>query len=566
MALTTVSCEDFLGTEPIDKIDVKQYYTDEKGLMAGLAGVYDPLTSEDLYANNMSNTYNMTTDENFDSRSYTTTGLGVNIFTTADASIANLWKTLYLGINRANDFIANASIPQMDETKRQAMIGEALFLRGYYHYLLVSFYGNVPLKLTPTTNPNDVYVEQTPLKDVYAQILKDMTEAEGKVLTSSDIGSPSRVSKTVVQGILARVCLQMAGFPLKDTSKYAEALAWAKKVQASGEHALNTTFDPSFNTAAYVVAAPAPNNIAVAAFTNSAYRQIFINLAQDKYNIKECMWEADMKGNRYDDAYQENSRLGSTNGIAFSNTSFLGTPQDPGFCWGFVRATTRHFLSYKSTDGNKTSLDTRRDWNLAPFSYKVIAMPDKTNIVAESPNTNVQGFGRDIGKWRRRYELNKKNQNFTNQNFPILRYSDVLLMIAEASNQVNNGPNAEAITAINQVRRRGYGVDINTPSVTADLTSAETGGKDSFQKAIEDERMRELCYEGLRRFDLIRWGKYLSNLQLVANDYMSLGSTNGNYYASLGSRTVAGDPRFLLYPIPSKEMAINKKLVQNPGW
>jgi starch-binding outer membrane protein, SusD/RagB family len=511
----SVSCTDFLNTEPIDKVAIEQYYTDEEGLTQALAGVYDPLGTQPLYGNSIFLAYNGCTDEGFYARSSIVTGVVMNNFDPTSTEIYDFWKTAYLGINRANDLIAHIDLPKMDEAKRQVILGEALFLRGYYHFLLVSHFGDIPLKLTPTTNPNDVFIPQTATKDVYAQILKDMTDAEGKVNTSSSMGYSSRVSKTVVEGILARVCLQMAGFPLNDTSKYAEALAWTKKVQSSGEHELRTTYNSSL--------------------TNSAYSQIFIDQAQDIYDVKESMWEIDFKGDR-SDSYAETGRLGNTNGITLTNLALTPTL---GYSYGNIRGTARLYKAYKTGD-------LRRDWVLAPFTYN-------QTTGAHIPITNTTG-------WRRYFEKStNKNKNATDINFPVLRYADVLLMLAEAENQVN-GPTAIAYDIVNQIRRRGFGLDISTSSNDADLPAGLS--KVDFQLAIENERMLELCFEGMRHLDLIRWDKYVSTMNTLGVEIATGGGSSA--YGGLGGKNVT--IRNLLYPIPAKELALNKKLTQNTGW
>ncbi|PXY43173.1 RagB/SusD family nutrient uptake outer membrane protein [Flavobacterium hydrophilum] len=544
--MMTSSCEDFLNTEPTDKISLEQYYTNEEGLTQALAGVYDPLGSEKIYGNNLYTYLEVCTDEGYYARSAQTTGVQVYNFNPSSTEVTNLWTELYNGVNRANDLIAHINVPKMDEEKRQVILGEALFLRGYYYFMLVSRFGDVPLKLTPTTSPNSVQIPKTATAEVYAQILKDMTDAEAKVATSSSIGYPSRVSKTVVQGILARVCLQMAGYPLMDTAKYADALSWSKKVIDSGEHALNVSYntDPAYNSFNQTIATVPVNS-------NNAYRQIFINHASDVYDIKESMWEIEFKGNRTD-GYSDAGRLGSQNGITMapsSATSVLLT--NLGYCYGFVKGTGRLWSKYGTGD-------LRRDWVLTTYTF---AVNNTTNVATKTAISKTQPYTRDCGKWRREYEtLTPKNKNYTPINFPVLRYSDVLLMYAEAENQVN-GATTNAYEAINQVRRRGYGLPINTPSAAADLTGLNAG---AFQLAIEDERMRELCFEGLRKMDLIRWNKFVATMNSVGAEIGANTNATAQQYGGLGGKSVTA--RNLLFPIPSLEILSNKALTQSELW
>ncbi len=556
VAAVTSSCENFLDTEPIDKIALEQYITSEEGLTQSLAGVYDQLGSDALYGNMLYYRLEACTDEGYYARSAQKTGPQVYDFNRTDVDVTNMWTALYSGIDRANVLIANINVPEMDETKRQVILGEALFLRGYYHFMLVTRFGDVPLKIKPTTSPNGASAPRTPTAEVYAQIIKDMTEAEAKVSTSAAIGYSSRVSETVVEGILARVCLQMAGYPLMDTSKYADALSWSKKAIDSGENGLKVTYNSDTKYNVFNPSATPVNT------SNNAYRQIFIDESEDVYDVRENMWEIDFKGNRAD-GYLETGRLGVQIGITMTPSSasspLLGSL---GYCYGFIKGTGVLFKKYDAT-----GLDLRRDWALTTYTF---AVNNTTNIATKTNITKTMAYGRDCGKWRREYEaLLPKNKNYSPTNFPILRYADVLLMYAEASNQVN-GPTASAVEYVNQVRRRGYGFPINTPNVVSDMPATASTSKTNMQLFIEDERMRELCFEGLRKSDLIRWGKFYETMQMVSNDQRTQTTNAGQQYGALGGENVGNDAtktKYLLLPIPSLEILANKSIKDNnPGW
>ncbi|MNF70933.1 SusD family protein [compost metagenome] len=468
-----------------------------------------------------------------------------------------MWAELYNGINRANDLIAHIDLPQMDEDKRQTILGEALFLRGYYYFLLVSKFGDVPLRLTPTTSPNQAALAKTPAAEVYAQILKDMTAAEAKV-SSTKPQAASRVYKTVVQGILARVCLQMAGYPLMDTAKYVDALAWSKKVIDSGQHQLNVSFKTTAASGQAATYYNTFNPTIIANVSNNAYRQIFINAGEDVYDTNESMWEIEFTGNRTD-GYVEGGRLGNNIGITFSPAATNPLVASMGHCYGFLKGTGKLFRSYDAT-GN----DLRRDWVLTTYTLN-----NGTGARVNLAKT-IQ-YGRDCAKWRREYEtLTPKNKNYTTINFPVLRYADVLLMYAEAENQVN-GPTATAVETVNKVRRRGYGqTNVSNPYTLSDAaTLTAASSKTSFQLFIEDERMRELCFEGTRRSDLIRWNKFVSTMNAVGADMAAAPTTGpltyGNQqYGKLGGQNVV--EKHLLFPIPSLEISSNPLIEQNTGW
>lgn len=352
----------------------------------------------------------------------------------------------------------------------------------------------------------------------------------------------------------------MAGYPLNDVAKYNDALAWSKKVIDSGQHSLNVTFQttpPAGKPANYYDVVNPSNGIT----SNNAYRQVFINEAADSYDTQELMWEADFKARG--GGYNEGGRVGNNNGITFQPTS--SNPLFGRYCWGFIKGTGKLFRAY-----DVTGADLRRDWNLTTYTVNN-STAAKTNLAK-----TVQ-YGRDCAKWRRDYEINLSgDQNYTAINFPILRYADVLLMFAEAENQVN-GPTAAAQAAVNQVRRRGYGrTDVSAPYALADAaTTTAAGSKAAFQQFIEDERMRELCFEGLRKMDLIRWNKFVDTMKAVSDDMAAAPTTgpltlgNQQYGALAGRNVFNGGNKFLLFPIPSLEMASNTlipKESQNPGW
>lgn len=650
------ACKKFLATTPTDSLLPEEYYDSEAKLLNALAGVYYPLETASMYGNFLNSDYNVS-DEAFYQRSTQTTGVPAYNFDYADATVAGFWQQCYIGIERANMLIANINQANIAEGRRAPILGEALFLRGYYYFLLASNFGDVPLKTEPTKSPSaeDVQLPRTPVKQVYAQILADMTKAEGLTNKITDLSFAGRVGKTTVEGILARVCLTMAGAPLKDESKYAEAKAWALKVMESGEHRLN----PS-------------------------YKQLFVNMHQDLYDIKDSMWEVEFKGNGAD-GLGSNGRVGSLAGIQMQVATGIGLKI--GYSYGFLHTTARLFNLFQPGD-------LRRDWNLAPYNY-ITTYADRYYY---NYYTAAQVYNRDAAKFRREaYVLDNKNQNATPINFPLLRYSDVLLMFAEAENHIN-GPTAQAYDAINQVRRRGFGLNPATASTsvsvvsgitlatagntgylitlnnipvtlsggggseaTADATVSTSNGKvlaiaitnpgknytsaptvtigaswvantdyatgtqvangnnvytvttagkststapvqtsgassaattgavftwagtratatatiataavdlsglnqTSFQQAVEDERSRELCFETLRRPDLIRWGKWVNTMNTVGAEIRANAGTTFSYGGLAGSNVL---PKHLLFPIPAAEITVNKQATQNPGW
>lgn len=517
--LSLSACNDFLDTKPIDFVSPVNYYENEAELNTALNAVYDPLGSSALYGDAMLGRMGLDADESYYTR-ILTSGPAVFNIVPSDNYITNFWATCYDGINRANLLLENLDKAQdISQVNKDAIHGEALFLRSYYYLLLVSNYGDVPLILHSLPNAEQTDIARTPAKEVYDQIISDMTISEGLVKPINQIGFGGRVSKSAVRGILARACLYAAGNPVNDLKRYAEAKDWAKKVMddAAAGHRLNPD-----------------------------YSQIFINYAQDKYDYRESIWEVEFWGNRVD-AYVEGGRVGVNNGIRTSNS-------DLGYTYGFIATTGQLFHRFQNnSDG--TSSDLRRDWSIAPYSW--------SSSAAKIYYSPTQIYERDCGKFRREYELlSPKNKNFSNQNFPILRYSDVLLMFAEAENQINNGPTAAAYNAINQVRRRAYGKLLpNAINLAeADLSNLD---KTSFQEAIEEERSRELSFECLRKADLVRWNIFIPAMKRALTAFNNE-APSSRQFGSIGFKNVTD--RDVVWPIPSRDLGLNKLLKQNTGW
>ena len=601
------SCKKFLDTKPEDNLTPLNFYDTEQQLNFALAATYSPLGDAALYAGRIGRS-GLDADDGFYDRNTDIYGVSSYNVATADPNVQAWWRTCYIGINRANLLLANLNKPKMDETARAVIEGETKFLRAYYYFLLVSNFGAVPMILAPVEKIESTAVPRTSVKDVYAQIIADMEDAEKKVKTATQVGFGGRINKSAVRGLLARVNLFMAGFPLKDETRYAEARKWAKMVKDDPAHQLNPD-----------------------------YSQVFINYAADLYDIKESIWEIEFFGNTQD-VWRESGQVGTNLGITYSSE----TDPEQGYGYGFLNPTGVLWEKYE----NPTTLysyDLRRDWAIAPFSLGG-GIP-----AAKVPRPITQIYQRDAGKYRREYEkVYPKEKNYSPINFPVLRFSDVLLMFAEADNFVNKGATAEAIEAVNMVRRRAYGKYLNgqgnvsesirsitltngganytsaplvtitggggtgatatavwssstkkvtgititnpgqkftaIPTITitggagtgaaavatltspddADLKAAQTSGQAIFLETIQDERSRELCFEALRKGDLVRWGILVKNMREVLDHIVAAGLPSSMEYVQWSYRNVSD--RDVVWPIPAYEIGLNSALSQNSGW
>ncbi len=602
--LSFSSCKKWLGTEPTDFLSTTNYFKTESELKSALSGVYNIVGNGGLWGSYANYLLGWQAEESYMNRLSLNGPFNYN-YSGGDPYMTALWNALWNGINRANVLLANIdNSKQIDQSVRDKIKGEALFLRGYYYFLLVQYWGGVPIKNRPTGSVEDVNMERNSVQEVYEQILSDMTTAEPLVQGIKRLGFGSTVNKSAVRGMLARVCLTMAGEPLKDVAKYQDAKTWAKKVIDDTEagHSLN----PS-------------------------YPDIFIKMLRDEYDIKESIWEADFYGNNTNPATLSFSEWGNN---AYINGPFSYAGSATGRCDAYMSITSKFYDVFEEGD-------LRKWWSIAHFTYV------NSNINGEKTLKNIptNAAGKWVlepGKWRREFETDpSKPTAFTSSaNVPLLRYSDVLLMYAEAENGIN-GPTAEAINAVNKVRQRAWSTGVKNITVTnggsgyteaptvtfsagngstatgtatisggqvtgitldrdqtgvtfynegkytdpptitisggggsgaeatatiysihdGDVTPAQSASKEAFLSLIQDERMREFNMEGQRKADLLRWGIFLRVNQDMGN--VAQQDSPGSAFVLSFSRVQARD---LLMPIPNDELTNNQKMVQNPGW
>ena len=586
----------FLDTDP-QIIPDDGYYNSEQKLIYGLAGVYGVLNSEALYGNyyslQIANADDLCYFNNYNNSESRPDRYNHSAGT---AAIYDTWSKLYEGIKNANRYIEAVEKTEIDPGKLSVDIGlyiaEARFLRAYYHFLLAQAWGDVPLRVKATTspNPNDVQMAAMPQE----QVLKwcaDEIEATIPDLYEPIDNTPSRVSQTVAQGILARVYLFMAGDSVKQIDgldkkeMYRRAAYWANEVIASHKHDLN-----------------------------ESYEEVFINMIRDQYDTQfhESMWEAEFLGDRTSATDWTNGRIGDLIGLRSQSRTTNYSEWACNYSYGYYNGSYTLWQLYWENDrtadetASATVIDKRLTWNLPGYNYRgmnnqkisyknkagetVTRYLQQTQSMFKTPwvyNNNfampdIEGLDqtiedafdpadlvydptvmcavRNAGKWRREtvYEKQMSAKSlYTTINFPILRYADVLLMYAEAINEYAGAPDDQAKEAIREIRKRA-GVKTDESLL---------GDYRSFRDLVRNERGRELAFEGLRKWDLIRWGTFVEKMhnagtnQPTENKYRNVSYTN---YASANYANVTA--RHIYLPIPTKELAVNHALRQNPLW
>lgn len=586
----------FLDTDP-QIIPDDGYYNSEQKLIYGLAGVYGVLNSEAIYGNyyslQIANADDLCYFNNYNNSESRPDRYNHSAGT---ATIYDTWSKLYEGIKNANRYIEAVEKTEIDPGKLSVDIGlyiaEARFLRAYYHFLLAQAWGDVPLRVKATTspNPNDVQMAATPQEQVLKWCANEI-EATIPDLYEPIDNTPSRVSQTVAQGILARVYLFMAGESVKQIDgldkkeMYRRAAYWANEVIASHKHDLN-----------------------------ESYEEIFINMIRDQYDTQfhESMWEAEFLGDRTSATDWTNGRIGDLIGLRSQSRTTNYSEWACNYSYGYYNGSYTLWQLYWENDrtadetASATVIDKRLTWNLPGYNYRgmnnqkisyknkagetVTRYLQQTQSMFKTPwvyNNNfampdIEGLDqtiedafdpadlvydptvmcavRNAGKWRREtvYEKQMSAKSlYTTINFPILRYADVLLMYAEAINEYAGAPDDQAKDAIREIRKRA-GVKTDESLL---------GDYRSFRDLVRNERGRELAFEGLRKWDLIRWGTFVEKMhnagtnQPTENKYRNVSYTN---YASANYANVTA--RHIYLPIPTKELAVNHALRQNPLW
>jgi starch-binding outer membrane protein, SusD/RagB family len=496
------SCKKYLDQQPITAVGTDFVFSDVPNTLKALAGVYNALTGDQGYGIRLSLYYTVDTDETQgpggtidDDRR----GLARYAATPANLQINAPFSQIFRGIEYANICIDN--IPKMDlytsgsdqqKKQLQRMLGEALTLRAQFYLEAIRNWGDLPANFAPAyaQAANDPFPIRTNRDSIYNRLIADLKTAADLVPWRNDLTtigdvSDERITKGTIKGLRARIALFRAGYSLRNTTSVMQAPAdsltyyqIAKdecgEIIASGQHALNTSYRSLFRD------------------------QVGGRVVADPQG--ELMFQVSGIGT----AAAADTKLGYYNGPSvgtFGNKSINILPT--------------YFYLFDSTD-------LRRDVTCAPYSVAA----DGTTKLGQAITAIVDG------KYRRDWINNpaipaSSAAQYFSLKWQILRYSDVLLMYAEAENKLN-GPTASAYNAINQVRRRGYGKSISSADATVDLAGLN---KATFFDAIVKERSLELGGEGIRKYDLIRWNLLGQKLADTKAALLAMSTASGIYAA-----------------------------------
>lgn len=527
LAMVCSACN-FLETDTYDYLEQDDIYRDEAGCLAGLAGVYDALTAQGCYGQNLWGDLDAGTDILVYNRNYGRDYIQVSNYNynNTDNALKQSWTALYDGINRANDYIDLIGRRTDNEcggaAKKAMFMGEAKALRALFYLNLVAYWGEVPLRLAPTRDLSTQQLKKSPQADIYAQIISDLEAAGEACLPADKLNAPGRISQTTAWALLARAYLWQSGYPVQ-ANAWSKALEYALKVKKSGLHGLYPR-------------------------SQGGYRQLFINMCSNQYDLstRESMFEVEFYGNGQTQT-NEAGRLGLYLGVTQQTAS-----DDYAYAYGLYDGTKYLFRLYDDADE-------RRWWNIA--DYKYVTTNGLVNEVERTAAEKAQEDG-NAAKWRAKYIPERPlSRNNSSINFPVMRYADVLLMIAECENEVNKAPTTEAVNALNQVRRRAG---------AGEIEMKDYAGYDSFKQLVLDERTRELCYEVPRRMELRRHGTDYFEHQLDILKDQSLNEKNKKIGYDLDNVKAVPAmnfaPKHIYFPIPQAELNVNTLCGQTDKW
>ena len=483
------------------------------------------------------------------------------------------WKRFYEGINRANDVIENIGrVPDMSDATKAKRIAECKFLRAYHYYRLNALWRGVPY-YDRNLAPDEYRLGRSSEEEIWKLVVKDCTDCidcseipDRYVAGNADYGRVTRGAAYALRG---------------------KAYMWLKQYDLAEED-FDKVGDCGYD------------------LYPGSYESLFTETNEkcEEMVFSVQMVEEEGQGNAFSNNYGNYCTVGYGKYQHYLNVNFIDSFEEidgkpfswddyfPGYSSMTPEARSVYFLRNGLTDTEKTAMNTygadmskydasgnearlraayeNRDPRLAaiaitPYStYDGGASGSVVTYTSRYPYRDWQAPSLDLRYGNNAYMLYPirkfvtKGREYTNNGYnpvdvPIIRYADVLLMYAEAVWRAHEVPSPEALEYVNQVRRRGFGVDIKTPNEAVDLKMMDG---DKFAEALLAERSFELCFEGQRWYDLVRFGKLEEGVKKLAK-YSSVATSQAQNF----------QPKHVIFPIPQDVIdASNGKIEQNPLW
>lgn len=443
-SMLTVSCSDeFVNRDPVYSIDSENYFNSKTDFENALIAAYDPLQSS--YVNVLLG--EIASDNTVSGGESQNDVIGFQqidemIHTPVNSNLRDIWNWMFAGVNRANYILEFQN--RTDFEGKAQIIAEARFLRAYYHFELVKWFGAIPLKGDARFKIGDEkIIPRSPVAEVYASIEADLVYASENL--SPDASQTGRATKGAALALLGKAYLYQ--------NKFSNAATTLETLIGSQKYSLVSDYNSIFE-------AEGENG------AESVFEVQYTDIEGAGFGCLQCS--------------EGNVAVGFSGPRNYSGTLFTS-----GF--SFNLPTTKIVNAFEVGDKRKE-----------------VAILDIEDWALKTGATYDEGY-KHTGYFNRKYIPRKRSTsaagdlNLTNpNNYRAIRYADVLLMAAEAFNRRTEGTDdAKARIYLNEVRRRAFG-DTNH-----DITASGAALTDF----IWAERRVELVGEGHRFFDLVRTGK-----------------------------------------------------------
>jgi hypothetical protein len=496
LPLLFAGCND-LDLNPVSGVDEEQFFRSDKDVILAVNGVYAALVESESVV--IAWCVDLGSDVTQNGTSMPE-GSGAELsafqFNSTNQHTYWAWSDTYYGIGNATTLIDKLNNPKttVSDAIRRRVRGEAEFLRAYYYFTIVQLFGDIPLIREAGINAG-VGIEREDRHKVYEFIVNDLENAikdlsDYPAYDSYGVEDKGRVSQQSAYGLLAKVYL-----------------VWAQTDRVDNPNEK------------YLKAIENANNV-----TGFSLEEIFHrNWEKDNRYGKEMLFSAN---------YVVSQESFGDGGNHLTHCAFST---------GFNNEETPHVVVSDRTFFDR--FDDRDQRKYATFLTHAVNPDNGDTTIYTLP------------RYAKYVDLTAPATSSKNRelNASILRYAEVLLIKAEAINELYRQPNQEAYEAINQVRRRAFKVGEftdGTASVTEEDIELKNLDYRSFQQALRRERLFELTYEQVRWYDLVRWKTLIKTVKRVPA-------------SSKRTNVSAVHYRF---PVPQSQRDLNDKLRQNWGY
>ena len=459
------ACKQYTIVEPISNFTIPAVFSDVPNTTMAVTGVYDELQGDNGYGIRISMYYPYDTDEGIVSGGIDNGRRGVGRYQLllTNSEIANPFRQLYRGVEKANlcieqiplmNLYSNGTEAEKKELKR--LYGEALTLRAQFLFELIRHWGDVPAPMIPAYKQPSLFIGVTNRDSTLDKLLADLATARDLLPWRLEVVRNERITKGVAKALRARIALARGGYSLRSNAQMERKSDYLTYYQIAKQECEELMANRNQHT------------------LNPNYENIWRNVTSFTYDpFGEIIFEVGAGGGNGN----SDSRMGNYDGPNLNNASRYGAGG------GGIVMLPNYFYAFDS-------VDTRRD--ISVTHYQVTS---STNIKSQRRLGEL-----NTGKYRRDWRVPLLPGTVLNvgYNWSMIRFADVLLMYAEAVNEINSNPTPEAIAAFEEVRKRAYRGNTGLIGITPATKAA-------FFNAIVNERLLEFGHEGIRKYDLLRW-------------------------------------------------------------